>query len=237
MQSGCYEAQLQAAALLGCVIQACGESCQDLGSTGCLACVAMSCGGNAMACYSGTCGPTDCGDSSCQAEEDCTSCPEDCGACPDTCGDGECQLYEDCSTCELDCGPCFWCGDAYCDPEEDCESCPDDCGRCPILCGDGICEQLLGESCANCPQDCECGGITCGEIVTCFATCQDLLCPNTCLAEGCYEAQQQAHSLLRCLITGCLLTCLNPSSPECQDCLMSTCGGEMVACLAGRCEE
>lgn len=121
--------------------------------------------------------------------------------------------------------------------EEDCLGCPDDCGQCPLLCGDGFCEQLLGESCANCPQDCDCGGGTCADVLACITGCQDILCPNACLEDGCYEAQQQAHALLGCLVTQCILTCLDPSSPECQDCLMNTCGGEMVACIAGTCRE
>jgi hypothetical protein len=201
-----------------------------------MSCAMMGCSAEAMACYNGGCGPENCGDGECQPEEDCTVCPEDCGECPDTCGDSVCQPYEDCNTCEEDCGPCQWCGDGYCDENEDCETCPEDCGDCPLLCGDGICEQLLGENCSNCPQDCECGGATCGEILQCIMSCQDLLCPNQCLETGCYEAQQQAHAVLSCLISNCITSCINPSDPACQQCLMDNCGGELMTCMTGTCQ-
>jgi len=235
IESGCYEAQIQAMALLTCVAANCSDACADLSSTGCLTCIMGSCSAEAMACYNGTCGPAHCGDGTCQPEEDCTNCPEDCGECPDMCGDGVCQLFEDCHTCEEDCGPCFWCGDGYCDPEEDCESCPEDCGTCSFLCGDGICEQFLGENCANCPMDCECGGETCSEILMCISECTTIICPNGCLNAGCYEAQQQAHALIQCMLRNCLFPCLNPSSPECQQCLMDSCSSELMACVTGTC--
>lgn len=62
------------------------------------------------------------------------------------CGDGECQANEDCFSCPQDCGECEtseYCGDSICSPEENvCEydtdsdryesKCPDDCGhKCP----------------------------------------------------------------------------------------------------------
>ncbi len=46
-----------------------------------------------------------CGDSTCDLDEDCSSCPSDCGACQ-TCGDGTCEAGEDCSSCSQDCGAC-----------------------------------------------------------------------------------------------------------------------------------
>lgn len=232
---GCYEAQAQVLELFLCLREACPTQCQVMGSQECLSCGAMACGGLALACYNGTCGPQNCGDGVCQPEESCVNCPEDCGACPDQCGDGVCQLTETCETCEADCGPCFWCGDGYCAPDEDCDSCPEDCGACPILCGDGVCMQLLGENCANCPQDCECGGDTCSQILSCMYGCQDIMCPNTCLSGGCYEAQQQAHAVLQCLLTNCLMSCFNPSDPACQQCLMDSCGGQLIACMVGTC--
>jgi hypothetical protein len=188
-----------------------------------------------VVCYNGTCGPPDCGDAVCQPEEDCTNCPTDCGDCPDMCGDGDCQLFEDCNSCPEDCGPCYWCGDGYCDPEEDCSTCPEDCGRCPWLCGDGLCEQLLGESCANCPADCTCGTATCSEVLACIYSCTDIFCPNSCLDAGCYEAQLQAHDLISCMLTSCLMPCLNPSSTECQACLLTSCSAEVLLCMTGSC--
>jgi hypothetical protein len=52
-----------------------------------------------------------CGDDTCDAYEDCSSCASDCGECPVTitmyCGDGVCTSSdEDCSTCSIDCGTC-----------------------------------------------------------------------------------------------------------------------------------
>ena len=46
------------------------------------------------------------------------------------CGDGTCDYDEDCVTCPQDCGECV-CGDGVCDaPVEDCVNCPEDCGVC-----------------------------------------------------------------------------------------------------------
>jgi hypothetical protein len=47
-----------------------------------------------------------CGNGKCQKNESCSSCPQDCGACPPVCGDGTCNGTETCSTCAQDCGPC-----------------------------------------------------------------------------------------------------------------------------------
>ncbi len=52
-----------------------------------------------------------CGDTVCEAPEDCSTCAADCGSCPEpmpTCGDGSCDgdVGEDCNTCSADCGSC-----------------------------------------------------------------------------------------------------------------------------------
>ena len=44
------------------------------------------------------------------------------------CGNGSCEAPEDCNTCPSDCGSC--CGNHKCEPPEDCNSCPGDCGPC-----------------------------------------------------------------------------------------------------------
>lgn len=80
-----------------------------------------------------------CGNGLCQTGEDCSTCLEDCGECPDTppgCGDGECNGGDEtCGTCPDDCGPCPdpepACGDAVCDTDENCSICFEDCGECP----------------------------------------------------------------------------------------------------------
>lgn len=47
-----------------------------------------------------------CGDWTCSINEDCQSCPDDCGTCYEYCGDGYCQASESCSNCSYDCGDC-----------------------------------------------------------------------------------------------------------------------------------
>ena len=78
-----------------------------------------------------------CGDGTCSAAEDCSSCSADCGSCPggEVCGDGTCGPGEDCSGCSADCGACPGgevCGDGTCATSEDCLSCAADCGNCPV---------------------------------------------------------------------------------------------------------
>ena len=73
-----------------------------------------------------------CGDGICtNGEESCASCPQDCGPCA-ACGDGTCSDGEECSTCEEDCGACptAVCGDGICEGAESCATCDDDCGTC-----------------------------------------------------------------------------------------------------------
>jgi hypothetical protein len=233
VQSGCREAQAQAAAAVTCIVANCAGQCQVLTSQGCVTCIALACGSEALACYNGLCGPQDCGDGTCQPEEDCANCPGDCGACPNLCGDGTCQPQENCRSCAADCGLC--CGNGLCEADEDCTSCAADCGQCPLLCGDGICEQVLGETCQNCHKDCTCGGDTCAQVLQCFLGCQTLLCPNDCLNAGCGPGQVAAHALINCALSSCLLPCLNPSAPACQECLLTSCSGPIVACVATGC--
>lgn len=61
--------------------------------------------------------PPLCGDGACDPDEQCTTCPEDCGECPAVCGDGSCDADESCASCADDCGQC--CGDGSCEPEHD----------------------------------------------------------------------------------------------------------------------
>lgn len=126
-----------------------------------------------------------CGNGQCDGTEECGSCVEDCGECPEPCGNSECKEGESCETCPADCGDCpESCGDGSCGAEESCSSCPADCGECPETCGNGSCAS--GESCESCPEDCgECSG-SCGNglcdawesCATCPAECGN--CPDTC---------------------------------------------------------
>jgi hypothetical protein len=100
-----------------------------------------------------------CGNGTCERDagesaESCSSCEEDCGACS-TCGDGQCVANSDenCTTCPDDCGVCQGCGDGKCDQNETCSSCKKDCGACQT-CGNGKCEAGLGETCKTCDEDC-----------------------------------------------------------------------------------
>ncbi len=108
------------------------------------------------------CEPTNwCGDGSCNGNENCGSCSQDCGECrpppgEEYCGDGYCNRYDDCHNCPQDCGTCpevNYCGNGYCEGYrgEDCSSCEIDCGSCN-WCGDGRCDG--SESCYNCVDDC-----------------------------------------------------------------------------------
>ncbi len=124
-----------------------------------------------------------CGDGTCDADEDCTSCEADCGACPSVCGDGVCDADEDCASCEIDCGECqSYCGDGTCDADEDCASCEADCGACPSVCGDSVCAD--DEDCTSCSIDCgECPSEVCGDGYCAGADlgedCQT--CPADCI--------------------------------------------------------
>ena len=65
-----------------------------------------------------------CGNGNCGFGESCSSCPQDCGECPDPCGDGTCVGEEDCESCEVDCGVCPG------PPDADEDGVPDDTDNC-----------------------------------------------------------------------------------------------------------
>jgi hypothetical protein len=103
---------------------------------------------------------TRCGDGTCDADEDETSCCDDCG-----CAEGS-------SCVESVCTPDPFCGDGTCNGAETQDDCCDDCGcaegsacqegACVVLpyCGDGSCNGT--ETMDDCCDDCGCGeGYTC----------------------------------------------------------------------------
>ncbi len=158
-----------------------GATCADFGCTG----------GGTLACNSSctgfdTSGCSDCpicdNNGTCDAGEDCVSCPSDCvsgtssGA---VCGNGVCEAGdgEDCLSCSADCNGTqngkpsnrFCCGDG---DGQNPVSCSDSrCGGssactdvpqvpASFCCGDFVCEG--SESCSNCALDCSTGAEVCG---------------------------------------------------------------------------
>ncbi len=117
---------------------------------------------------SGGGGPVTCGDLICDPSE-CGTCMPDCGATcvpGGGCGDGTCDANEDCTSCPADCAT--GCGDGCCLINEDCQSCAQDCvtvESCdPSACGNGACNYALSETCLNCADCfglCDCGDGTC----------------------------------------------------------------------------
>ena len=159
------------------------------------------CAGAAGTDCGADCKEGECGDDTCDANESCESCPEDCGECPE-CGDGVCDDGEDCDACPDDC-PCAGdccaaseapgCDDAeisacVCEADSFCcevkwdslcvdiagNDCGADCGG-PGECGDGVCDDE--EDCESCPEDCEecadCGDGECLDGENCWTCAED----------------------------------------------------------------
>ena len=100
-----------------------------------------------------------CGNQKCEAGEDCTNCPADCGECPASCGDGKCDANEMCNNCAQDCGSCSansccvaheekGCGDM---PVADCVCAMD--AYCCTVQWDSICA-AEADQCGSCAGDC-----------------------------------------------------------------------------------
>ncbi|MBM4345865.1 MAG: hypothetical protein FJ100_21035 [Deltaproteobacteria bacterium] len=153
----------------GCVemCKKCGAKC-GVAVCGDGLCDAQS--GETCSTCSNDCGacPAQCGNGLCEgaAGETCSTCPGDCGKCGGGCGDGKCDpaAGEGCNICVTDCGICpAVCGNAQCEANENCGNCPSDCGKCVPICGDKKCDAASGESCSNCAADCGTCGPTCGD--------------------------------------------------------------------------
>ena len=91
-----------------------------------------------------------CGDGVCgnSESEDCSTCPDDCGAC---CKNGICDLSETCCTCPGDCGSCI--GNGICDCGETKSSDPEDC---PSNVSDGFARIPAGSFWMGCPEGGDC---------------------------------------------------------------------------------
>lgn len=124
-----------------------------------------------------------CGDGSCDAGEDGTSCPLDCGGGGACNNNGVCDPGEDCTTCSNDCisktsgnpNSQYCCGDLVCEGAEDSANCAVDCGSGPV-CGDGSCD--LGEDEVNCPEDCPPSNCNNNNICEAGEDCNN--CSNDC---------------------------------------------------------
>lgn len=175
-------------------VKCCAPDCggKDCGDDGC----GGTCGvcKDHHQCEEGTCiyQPW-CGDGNCDTgtNEDCESCPNDCGcqgddvcylkSCctPDcdgkNCGDDGCG--DQCGTCvehyQCEVGTCVyqpWCGDGTCDTDlnENCETCLPDCG-CSLVCFQGEC--CIPSSCLSLKKECGYWDHGCGGTLYCGA-CQ-----------------------------------------------------------------
>ncbi len=176
--------------------------------------------------------PPICGDTQCNGDDTCASCPGDCGgAC---CGQGGCQAGygEDKCTCPGDCGdPCVGkeCGD---------DGCGGICGSCPA----GMkCKEDF--TCGPCDPDCagkQCGndgcGGSCGEC-SWPKGCVDFLCVSCtpdcdgkqCGDDGCGGSCGTCGFNAACKNGQCVTCTPNCSGKECGD---NGCGGMCGSCPA-----
>ncbi len=153
-----------------------------------------------------TLGKPTCGDSICEANENCYDCPKDCKCVGEeycsaeekrcikpSCGDGSCDSEECSSGCTADCSLTDCCGIEGCNPAigENCSNCPKDCGTCPLpsVCGNNICE--YDENCYSCSSDCKCksGEVCSKEKKICVKETKQKVCGDSiCEAnENCYD--------------------------------------------------
>ena len=183
----------------------------------------------------------ECGDSICEGNENCLTCPEDCDPCPPGCGDGDCGAGENCTVCPPDCGACALdCGNGECIGEETCADCPVDCGECPPKCGDGDCngdEDCLDcfEDCGECPPKCgdgECNGDeTCadchGDCGECTSECNDGKCELDETCQSCPYDCGFCEGTEDCCSKHVSLGCEDDAITEC------VCSIDVVCCISG----
>lgn len=169
-----------------------------------------------------------CGDLFCSLDEDCETCPVDCGACEGVCGDGTCDSGEE-TTCPQDCvGGLGSCGDGVCDLGEQL-TCPEDCeDQGGGSCGDGVCD--LGEQ-LLCPEDCENSGPSCGPAILCDGVCDAFLDAFACPDDCCGNATCDDFEDEECCYADC--------GPEvvCGDEICDDLGGEDLDTCPEDCEE
>lgn len=167
-----------------------------------------------------------CGDGTCNGTETCSSCSDDCGACPAQCGDFVCNGTESCSSCAADCGACettcmscaqnadcpsgFFCGNRRCDGTRGCYPNGDPSASCANIGG----ERCPATAAYNrCLTDAECGA---------FANCIRYndgrnVCARRCSADvDCPDPPSGSTTVRRCN-TGstnrtCYLECSGPGT-------------------------
>ncbi len=211
--------------------------------TGCDPCVDQVCATDSYCCLGAwdsicvseaesICGlscPVTCGDGTCEASEDCSTCAQDCGACT-VCGDTICNGTESCSTCSQDCGACAVCGDGTCDWTETCGSCSQDCGAC--VCHD-VCVvgAAMDPSCGTCEgQVCAIDSFCCQQSwdVTCVSEAESICgqaCPVAC-GNGVCEAGEDCSTCAQ--DCGACAVCGDGTCNLGEDC--STCAQDCGAC-------
>ncbi len=224
-------------------LRACAPVCQP-------ACAGRTCGPDGCGGVCGVCAggrlcdgdgacvepPQACGDGRCAVDEDCATCPADCGQC---CGDGACTAAggENCATCPADCA----CDDGSdCDPERRAcveRGCVPDCfarvcgtDGCDGLCG--LCDD--GELCdpdrGRCEELClpDCGDAVCGPD-GCGGVCGECSPDEECRDGGCLEPCMPQCEGRTCGPDGCGGTC----APGCADDQACTVGGRCVGGALG----
>ena len=170
------------------------------------------------------------------------------------CGDGSCNPDEACESCPEDCGECPKCGDAKCVPTENCESCLGDCpcedgdicwqqACCTVACEDKECgEDGCGGSCGECLDGFECAENQCLPIAQFGEACDDnadcssgycveawmgKVCTTTCIQEC--PGDGWHCSLVAKSCPDCLYICMPQFVHLCQPCKGNNdCGGELV---------
>jgi hypothetical protein len=176
----CFDVDETYDCVSGCIAEL-GAMCSADEIAKLAACAALDCDSFESCVYTVPCMGMEeyCGNGVCaDTEEDCWSCPEDCGDC--FCGDGTCSPGE-CATCTADCPDGCYCGDvckigpahdpscgdcqaeicavdSYCCEFEWDGTCVGEaetvCGKdCPAFCGDFVCDPT--EDPETCPQDCD----------------------------------------------------------------------------------
>ncbi|MBU1239157.1 hypothetical protein KKF84_17305 [Myxococcota bacterium] len=171
------------------------SDCADSADTSCVYCDACSPTTTCEAVVNDTQNwlcevPAVCGDGTCDAGEDSTSCPADCPVVP-VCGDGTCDAGEDSTSCPEDCVPtgwtctASWYGDGDCDCgcgvlDTDCaDSADTSCDYCGACTSDSDCITYVNDT-----QNwlCEVPAV-CGDG-TCDAGEDSTSCPEDCVPAG-----------------------------------------------------